>query len=60
MDYDVIKFILGDLRVNEQPTLGTMHLVFVREHNRLATNLKSINPDWNDEIIYQVILYMCN
>ena len=48
------NYILGDLRVNEQPTLGTMHLIFLREHNRLARSLKEINPHWNDETLYQV------
>jgi hypothetical protein len=46
---------LGDLRVNEQPTLGAMHLLFVRQHNRLARNLKQLNPHWDDEVLYQVI-----
>ena len=46
----------GDLRVNEQPTLGAMHLLFVREHNRLARHLKGINPLWDDERLYQVRL----
>ena len=46
----------GDLRVNEQPTLGAMHLLFVREHNRLARHLKRINPLWDDERLYQVRL----
>ena len=46
----------GDLRVNEQPTLGVMHLLFVREHNRLARHLKGINPLWDDERLYQVRL----
>ena len=51
------KFMIlfkGDLRVNEQPTLGTMHLLFVREHNRLARHLKGFNPLWDDERLYQV------
>ena len=46
----------GDLRVNEQPTLGVMHLLWVREHNRLARQLKRINPHWNDERLYLTLV----
>lgn len=30
-----------------------MHTLFVREHNRLATELKRLNPRWNGETLYQ-------
>ena len=49
-----IWFYLGDLRVNETPTLGVMHLLWVREHNRLARQLKKINSQWDDERLYLV------
>ena len=45
--------LAGDLRVNEQPTLGSMHALFVKEHNRIARRLKEINLDWNDEKLFQ-------
>ena len=45
--------LAGDVRVNEQPTLGSFHLLFVREHNRIARELKRFNPRWNDEKLYQ-------
>lgn len=35
------------------PELATMHTLFVREHNRLATNLRRLNPHWNGERLYQ-------
>jgi hypothetical protein len=41
-------------RVNEQTVLGVVHLLMVREHNRIATELAKINPHWNDETIYHV------
>ena len=43
----------GDVRANEQPGLTALHTLFVREHNRLATEIAATNPTWTDEQIYQ-------
>ena len=44
----------GDNRANENMALAVLHTVFLREHNRIASELGNINPLWDDEKIYQV------
>lgn len=46
-------FVAGDNRVNELTGLVTTHALFLREHNRVAKLLWSLNRDWPDEKIYQ-------
>ena len=46
-------FLAGDVRANEQTGLTCMHVLFAREHNRLADEISAANPDWDDEQIYQ-------
>ncbi|XP_022121552.2 peroxidasin [Pieris rapae] len=45
-------FVAGDIRANEQVGLAAMHTIFMREHNRLATKLKAINPFWDGDKVY--------
>ncbi|XP_075052893.1 myeloperoxidase-like [Mixophyes fleayi] len=46
-------FLGGDPRVSEQPGLTAFHTLFVREHNRIATELRRLNPRWSGETLYQ-------
>ncbi|XP_037547967.1 eosinophil peroxidase [Nematolebias whitei] len=50
---EVPCFIAGDVRVDENTALTSIHTLFVREHNRLARELKRMNPQWDSETIYQ-------
>lgn len=50
---EVNCFTAGDIRVNEQTGLLAMHTIWLREHNRLATELKEHNPHWDGDTLYQ-------
>lgn len=39
--------------MNEQPGLTAIHTIWMREHNRVARQLKALNPSWNDETVFQ-------
>lgn len=43
----------GESRVNEQPNLTTMHTLWMREHNRIASELQRLHPQWSDEMVFQ-------
>lgn len=43
--------LAGDIRVNEIPTLTSYHFLFVKEHNRIAEEIKAYYDD--DETIFQ-------
>ncbi|XP_025990753.1 peroxidase [Solenopsis invicta] len=46
-------FVAGDARANENLHLTTMHLLWARQHNRIANELSRVNPAWSDETLYQ-------
>ncbi|QDT98645.1 peroxidase [Gimesia aquarii] len=46
-------FLAGDIRANENVALTAMHTIWVREHNRIATELATENPNLTDEELYQ-------
>ncbi|XP_067289715.1 eosinophil peroxidase-like [Pseudorasbora parva] len=50
---EVPCFTAGDVRVNENIALTSIHTLFMREHNRLARALSVLNPTWSSETLYQ-------
>ena len=52
-DSDVGCFLAGDVRANEQLGLLSLHTLWFREHNRVAEQLRSINPHWDGDTLYQ-------
>ncbi|CAN8025602.1 unnamed protein product [Ixodes persulcatus] len=51
---DKICFTSGDGRVNQSPGLTVIQTLFMRQHNRIAKMLRSVNKGWNDERLFQV------
>jgi peroxidase len=50
--HTVKTFAAGDVRAAEHPGLTAMHTLFIREHNRICTNLVA-QGQTDDELIYQ-------
>lgn len=46
-------FESGDERANENLHLTSMHLIWARHHNNLTGELKKVNPNWDDERLFQ-------
>uniref|UniRef100_A0A6A7FZ72 Peroxidasin-like protein n=1 Tax=Hirondellea gigas TaxID=1518452 RepID=A0A6A7FZ72_9CRUS len=46
-------FTGGDTRASEQPALAALHTIYLREHNRVADEMKRHNRHWTDEAIFQ-------
>lgn len=46
-------FLAGDVRVNENPELASLHTLFMREHNRVCDKIAADNPGMSDEETYQ-------
>jgi len=46
-------FVAGDVRANEQLGLIALHTLFVREHNRLADEIRRLDPTLDGDAIYE-------
>jgi len=46
-------FLAGDIRVNENIALTSMHTVFLRLHNLYAAKLKQVNSTWKSDTIFE-------
>ncbi|KAK3609594.1 hypothetical protein CHS0354_038592 [Potamilus streckersoni] len=52
LPYTFYISIIGDVRVNQHPALASLHTIFMREHNRIATGLGALKNSWSDQIIF--------
>ncbi len=53
LDGELLPSRAGDSRFRAQPTLMAMHTIFMREHNRIAREIKKRNRSLKDEKIFQ-------
>ncbi|KFM82372.1 Dual oxidase, partial [Stegodyphus mimosarum] len=46
-------YLLGDPRINQNPALLSLGVLFYRWHNVMAERVQAQHPDWSDEDIFQ-------
>ena len=46
-------YYAGDTRAQENPQLAILHTIWMRQHNRMARALLNLNPQWDDEKVFQ-------
>jgi peroxidase len=51
-DTQLFCFKAGEFRTSENLGLTGIQVLFMREHNRIATELASLNKNWNDDTLY--------
>ena len=49
---DNMTFVAGDVRAAEQSILTALHVLFLREHNRLCSELGDYYPTWTQEQLF--------
>uniref|UniRef100_A0A183BVU6 peroxidase n=1 Tax=Globodera pallida TaxID=36090 RepID=A0A183BVU6_GLOPA len=47
------SFVAGDIRANLFLGLSSMHIIFAREHNRVARSFQSMNSGWSGDRLFQ-------
>jgi hypothetical protein len=47
------QYVAGDIRVQENPDLTSLQVLFVREHNYQVDKLAAEHPDWTGDHLYQ-------
>ncbi len=52
-DRKAALFAFGGERANSTPFTAMINVMFLREHNRLCGVLEGVNPDWDDERVFQ-------
>ncbi len=51
--FEGVGFLAGDERVSEQDALAAQHTLWLRNHNRIAQDLSTFHPRWNDNKIFE-------
>ncbi|KAG7157757.1 Peroxidasin-like 3 [Homarus americanus] len=49
-------FMGGDLRLNTHAGLAALQTLLVHEHNRVASVLSELNPQWGDDTVYDITI----
>lgn len=47
-----MNYLIGDFRASQIISLTALHILFAREHNRIADILSGLNPRWSDDVIF--------